>query len=152
MAIIPFANTQHEYFYMKTNYLKSLPLVLTTKTSSIYFHNCIHQDMCTIWSYFFKNLNICRTNLKFGHECIVNSFQCYDLIIINDFDQGQIIDQSFIDQFGDILTKTGEIWIFCVSQTIYDTIIGIFDTYKKKYSHKDLSKEGVFLYIVTMHK
>jgi hypothetical protein len=152
MAIVPFENIQHEYFYMKTNYLKNLPLVKTNKTTSIYFHNCIHQDMCTIWSYFFKNISLCRTNLKFGHEYILNSYQYYDLIIINDFIDGETINHAFIDRFIDILNKHGELWVFCISEDTYNKITTIFDKYKKKYYQKDLSKEGIFLYMVTIGK
>jgi CRISPR/Cas system-associated protein endoribonuclease Cas2 len=90
--------------------------------------------------------------LKFGHEYILNSYQYYDLIIINDFIDGETINHAFIDRFIDILNKHGELWVFCISEDTYNKITAIFDKYKKKYYQKDLSKEGIFLYMVTIGK
>jgi len=148
MSIVPLSKNSHIYFLMKTNYLKSQPLIRTNKYKSIYFHNFYHEDMCTIWSLFFKNLNNCKSNFKFGHEYILNSFDCYDLIIINEFAGYDEITFDNIDKFMEILNKKGELWIFCSSNKKYDLLTNSLDQYKKKYFQRDLTSKGVYLYLI----
>lgn len=152
MSIIPLSKNSHEYFLMKTNYLKSQPSIRTNKYKSIYFHNFYHEDMCTIWSLFFKNLNQCKSNFKYGHEYILNSFDTYDLIIINEFTNSDEITFQEIDRYMDIINKKGELWVFCSSIKKYDLITDVFDKYKKKYYHRDLSNKDNVLYIVSIEK
>ena len=152
MSIIPLSKNSHEYFLMKTNYLKSQPSVRTNKYKSIYFHNFYHEDMCTIWSLFFKNLNQCKSNFKYVHEYILNSFDTYDLIIINEFTNSDEITFEQIDRFMDIINKKGELWVFCSSRIKYDLINDVFDKYKKKYYHRDLCNKDNTLYIVSIEK
>ena len=116
MSIIPLSKNSHEYFLMKTNYLKSQPSVRTNKYKSIYFHNFYHEDMCTIWSLFFKNLNQCKSNFKYGHEYILNSFDTYDLIIINEFTNSDEITFQEIDRYMDIINKIAKILFFDIEK------------------------------------
>tara|TARA_B110000285_G_C14787035_1_gene451237 strand:- start:44 stop:457 length:414 start_codon:yes stop_codon:yes gene_type:complete len=135
---------------MKTNYLKGQPSVRTNKYKSIYFHNFYHEDMCTIWSFFFKNVVHCKSNYKYGHEYILNSFDSYDLIIINEFTNTDEITFQQIDRFMDIINKKGELWIFCSSQNKYDLITEVLDQYKQKYYQRDLSNKDNVLYIISI--
>jgi len=135
---------------MKTNYLKGQPSVRTNKYKSIYFHNFYHEDMCTIWSFFFKNVVHCKSNYKYGHEYILNSFDSYDLIIINEFTNTDEITFQQIDRFMDIINKKGELWIFCSSQNKYDLITEVLDQYKQKYYQRDLSNKDNILYIISI--
>ena len=52
----------------------------------------------------------------------------------------------------DIINKKGELWVFCSSIKKYDLITDVFDKYKKKYYHRDLSNKDNVLYIVSIEK
>ena len=99
---------------------------------------------------FFKNLDMCKSNFKYGHEYILNSFESYDLVIINEFTNSDEITFQHLERFMDIINKKGELWIFCSSQKKYDLVTFAFDKCKKKYYQRDLSNKDTTLYIISI--
>lgn len=150
MSIIPFNN---DFFILKTAFMKSIPPFKLNKINSIYFHNCTHKDMCVIWSLLFKNLKKTKNNLQFARDYILNCFDSYDLIIINDFKDDEEININYINRFLDILEEKGEIWFFSVNEEIYEKFTNIIHTLKIKFYEKKLSSEkNVFLKALTVCK
>ncbi len=153
MSIVPFNISDGELFYLKTNHIKSQPPFKMNKVTSAYFHNCSHNDMCTIWTLLFKNIETCKNNIKYGHDYILNSLDYFDLIIINDFLTEEEIETKYIEKFLDIISKKGELIIFCNSEKKHNLVVEILDTnLKKKFFEKNLglNKDNLFLKVITI--
>lgn len=153
MSIIPFNNSDGELFYLKTNHIKSQPPLKMSKIKSAYFHNCSHNDMCTIWSLLYKNIKVCKNNIKYGHDYILNSLDYFNLIIINDFLSEKEIDSEYIERFIDILSDKGELIIFCTSENKYNKLADVLDkSLKKKFYERNLvpGKDNIFLKVITI--
>jgi hypothetical protein len=157
MSIIPFNNfidpsnsSDGELFFMKTNHIKAQPPLKMNKVKSAYFYNCSHKDMSTIWSLLFKNLEISRNNIKFEHSHILNSLNYFNLIVINDFYTCNEITEKSIQDFLDVISKKGELVIFCNTETKYNYMADLIDSMKIKFNDRNIAKNNIFLRVLTI--
>lgn len=112
------------------NFLIKMPLNRKKDKEKIYIYNPISEQYYNKLLCCFSNCEYHKNNLKISNDCILNSFDYYDLIIIFNVD---FTIENKIQQFFDILSNTGELWILCYPVAEIENCIknNIFDFSKK---------------------
>ena len=91
-----------------------MPLNRKKEKESIYIYNPISEKFNMKLLCCFENCKTHKNNLKISNDCILNSLDYYDLIIIFNID---ITIENKIDKFLDLLSSKGELWILCYPVT-----------------------------------
>ncbi len=112
------------------NFFIKMPLNRKKDKEKIYIYNAISEQYNNKLICCFPNCNYNKNNLKISNDCILNSFDYYDLIIIFNID---FTIENKMQQFFDILSDKGEIWILCYPVAEIEKCIknNIFDFSKK---------------------
>ena len=108
------------------NFLIKMPSNRKKEKKSIYVYNPVSEQFFNKLICCFPDCNISKNNLKISNDCILNSLDYYDLVIL--FNINFDIENK-VKQFFDILSDKGEIWIICfplshiekcVSKNVFD--------------------------------
>ena len=126
------------------NFLIKMPLNRKKDKEKIYIYNPISEPYHNKLLCCFENCKYHKNNLKISNDCILNSFDYYDLIIIFNID---FTIENKVQQFLDILSEKGELWILCYPVAEIEKCIknNIFDFSQKipkiKIKNDELMKE-----------
>jgi len=112
------------------NFLIKMPLNRKKDKKSIYIYNPISEQFFNKLICCFPDCNINKNNLKLSNECILNSFDYYDLVILFNIN---VDIENKVKKFFDILSAKGEIWIICFPLSDIEKCVtkNIFDFTKK---------------------
>ena len=92
------------------NFLIKMPLNRKKEKENIYIYNPISEQFNMKLLCCFPNCTNHKNNLKISNDCILNSLDYYDLIIIFNID---FTIENKIDKFLDLLSDKGELWVLC---------------------------------------
>lgn len=108
------------------NFFIKMPLNRKKEKESIYIYNPISEQFNLKLLCCFPNCSNHKNNLKISNDCILNSLDYYDLIIIFNVD---FTIENKIDKFLDLLSSKGELWVICYPVTEIEKCItsNLFD-------------------------
>tara|TARA_B100000886_G_scaffold340512_2_gene310689 strand:- start:25346 stop:25969 length:624 start_codon:yes stop_codon:yes gene_type:complete len=92
------------------NFFIKMPLNRKKEREKIYIYNPINEGFFKKLICCFPQCNYSKSNLKITNDCILNSLDYFDLIILFNID---FSIENKIKNYFDILSEKGELWIIC---------------------------------------
>ena len=92
------------------NYLIRMPINRKKEKKSIYVYNAISEQYFNKIICCFPDCDYSKNNIKISNDCVINSFDYFDLILL--FNINLDIENK-ITSIIDILSEKGELWVMC---------------------------------------